>query len=55
MNILKSGASSESAESDRFGLFSWGGAVMLRKESNPSFSPKPVAVSDPATDESPQT
>jgi len=56
MNTLKSGPSSDSADSDLFTFVSGGGAVMLRKESNPSASPKPViAVSEPAADESPQT
>lgn len=56
MNTLKSGPSSDSADSVLFILGSGGGAVMLKNESNPSPSPKPVvAVSDPATDESPQT
>jgi len=56
MNTLKSGPSSDSTDSDLFTFASGGGAVILRKESNPSASPKPViAVSEPATDESPQT
>lgn len=56
MNTLKSGPSSDSADSALFTFVSTGGAVMLRKESKPSDSPKPViAVSEPATDESPQT
>jgi len=56
INTLKSGPSSDSADSDLFTVASGGGAVILKKESKPSDSPKPViAVSEPATDESPQT
>lgn len=56
MNTLKSGPSSDSADSVLFTVVSCGGAVILRKESKPSDSPKPViAVSEPATEESPQT
>lgn len=56
INTLKSGPSSDSADSALFTFVSGGGAVMLKKESKPSDSPKPViAVSEPATDESPQT
>lgn len=56
INTLKSGPSSDSADSDLFTVVSSGGAVILRKESKPSDSPKPVtAVSEPPIDESPQT
>lgn len=56
MKTLKSGPSSESPESARFTLVSGcGGAVMLKKESKPSFSSNPVAPVSPPPDESPHT
>jgi len=56
INTLKSGPSSDSADSALFTFVSGGGAVILKKESKPSDSPKPVIVaSEPAADESPQT
>ena len=56
MYTLKSGHLFDSTESLLLIIFPRGGAVILKKESNPSVSPKPaVAVSKLAAEESPQT